>query len=126
MPQRRLLYLTASRLVASHWSAGTLHEEARFAPDSEGLAAFASHLARHRRSIFYLMADIAEEGFLIEMLPYTQGADRRALLARIAAPQARCLLMTLTQSGIRQSYFEYGQIKFSRLTPLATSGAEDI
>lgn len=196
MPQRRLLYLTASRLVASHWSAGTLHEEARFAPDSEGLAAFASHLARHRHSLFYLMADIAEEGFLIEMLPYTQGADRRALLARklgqyffgsplaaavsygrektgrrdekflftaltrpqlfepwlaalhaaeaqlagvyslpllgnallakIATPQARCLLMTLTQSGIRQSYFEYGQIKFSRLTPLAASGAEQI
>lgn len=197
MPHRRLLYLNASRLVASLWSSGTLHEEARFAPDSEGIAAFAGYIARHRRgSNFYLMADIAEEGFLIDMLPYTRGADRHALLARklgqyffgsplataisygrektgrrdekflftaLTRPQffepwlaalrgaeaqlggiysppllggaliakispslARCLLITVTLGGIRQSYFENGQVRFSRLTSIAASDPREI
>ncbi len=197
MPHRRLLYLNASRLVASLWSTGTLHEEARFAPDSEGIAAFASYIAMHRRgSNFYLMADVAEEGFLIDMLPYTQGADRHALLARklgqyffgsplatavsygrektgrrdekflftaltrpqffepwltalrsaeaqlcgiysppllgsalvakIAPSQARCLLITITHGGIRQSFFENGQIRFSRLTPITATTPREI
>jgi hypothetical protein len=197
MSQRRPLYLEASQLIASHWSGGTLHEESRFTPDDAGIDAFAHYVAKHRRgSNFYLMADIAEEGFLIESLPYTQGADRQALLSRklgqyffgsplatavsygrektgrrderflftaltrpqlfdpwlaalraaeaqlagvyslpllgnallakLSAPQARCLLVSITQAGIRQSYFENGQIKFSRLTPMAATGAREI
>ncbi len=196
MPQRRLLYLDASHLGASLWSGGTLHEEARFAPNDEGIDAFAHYIAKHRRRNFYLMADIAEEGFLIETLPYTQGADRRALLSRklgqyfygsplatsvslgrektgrrdekflftaltrqqlfdpwltvlrtaeaqlagvyslpllgvpllakIAPAMERCLLVTVTKGGIRQSYFENGQIKFSRLTPMTATGAHEI
>lgn len=197
MPHRRLLYLDASRLVASLWSGGALHEEAHFAPDSEGTAAFANYIAKHRRgSNFYLLADIAEEGFQIEALPYAQGADRRALLARklgqffygsplataisygrektgrrdekflftaltrpqlfepwlaalhaaeaqlagvyslpllsppllarIAPSRERCLLVSLTQGGIRQSYLENGQIRLSRLTPMEAAGALEI
>lgn len=197
MSQRRLLYLEASQLIASHWSGGTLQEESRFAPDEAGVDAFAHYIATHRRgSNFYLMADIAEEGFLIETLPYTQGADRRALLARklgqyfygsplatavsygreksgrrdekflftaltrpqlfepwlaalradeaqlagvfslsllgvpllakIAPGKERCLLVSITRAGIRQSYFENGQIKFSRLTPMLATGAQEI
>ncbi len=197
MPHRRLLYLDASRLVASRWSAGALHEEARFVPDSPGLAAFAEYVARHGRdSNFYLMANLAEEGFLLEALPHTQGSDRSALLARklgqyffgstlvtaisygrekegrrdekflfaaltrpqvlepwlavmrsaearlagihsipllgnalvskIAPSQAQCLLVSITSAGIRQSYFEKGLIKFSRLSPLTTTDPQEI
>lgn len=197
MPHRRILYFDANSMAASLWSGGTLHEEARFTPDSEGIAAFASYIAAHRSgSNFYLLADIAEEGFQIETLPYAQGADRRALLARklgqffygsslaaaisygreksgrhdekflfaaltrpqlfepwlaalraaeaqlagiyslpllgtlllakIAPSRERCLLVSVTQGGIRQSYFENGQIRFSRLTPMAATGAPEI
>lgn len=196
MPQRRLLYLDTNNLAASLWSGGTLREEARFEPDGPGLAAFSAYLAKHRRSLFYLAADIAEEGFLTESLPYTQGADRRALLtrklgqyfygaplataislgrdkggrrdekflftalnrpqlfepwlealraaeallagvyslpllggpilAKIAPNQERCLLVSVTRAGIRQSYFEGGQIRFSRLTPMAAADARQM
>ena len=197
MPQRRLLYLDASQLVAYHWSGGALNEESRFAPDSAGVEAFAHYIAKYRRnSNFHLMADIADEGFLIEALPYTQGADRQALLARklgqyfygsplataislgrektgrkdekflftaltrpqlfepwlaalraaeaqlagvyslpllgmpllakIAPGKERCLLVGITRAGIRQSYFENGQIRFSRLSPMASGSAQEI
>ncbi|MBK7136521.1 MAG: hypothetical protein IPH73_10025 [Rhodocyclales bacterium] len=196
MPQQRLLYLDANRLSASHWHNGTLREEGHFPHDEAGVAAFSEYLARHRGSIFQMLADIPDEGFQIEVLPYAQGADRRALLARklgqffygsplatalsygreksgrrdekflftaltrpplfepwLAALQAaeaqlagiwslpligaqllarlppareRCLLMSVTHGGIRQSFFENGRLIFSRLSWLAASGSAEI
>lgn len=196
MPQRRLLYLDASHLSASLWQAGTLVEEARFPAGNEGAEAFAGYLGQHAASQYYLLADIAEEGFQTESVPYAQGADRAALLARrlgqyfygsplatalsfgrektgrrdekflftaltrpqlfepwLAALRAaevqlagvyslpllgaavlakiqpahpRCLLVTATPAGVRQSYFEDGQIRFSRMTPLAKAGIGEI
>jgi len=188
MPQRRLLYLDANHLGAYLWTAGALREEGSFLPGEQGVAAFSEYLRSHRDSNFYLLADIAEEGFQLESLPYTQGADRRALLARklgqyfygspfattisfgrekigrrdekvlftaltrpplldpwlaamrqaevalvgvyslpllsnallqkVKPAHPKCLLVTVTSAGIRQSFFESGQIRFSRLTPL--------
>lgn len=196
MPQLRLLYLDANHLSASLWQAGTLREEAQFVQDDTGYAAFSEYLAQHRTSNFCLMADIAEEGFQIETLPYTQGADRSALmarklgqffygstlatsvsygrekagrrdekilftaltrpqlfepwlaalrsaeaqlkgvyslpligpglLARLPFPDKRCLLVSITRSGIRQSFIEDGELKFSRLTALTTINAAEI
>lgn len=197
MPQVRLFYLDSSRLVATRWSSGVLHEEARFVPDSQGLAAFAEYVGLHgKNSLFYLLANLAEEGFLLEALPYTQGSDRSALMARklgqyffgsalataisygrekegrrderilftaLTRPQVlepwlttmrsaearlagiytvpllgnalvsklspsgtRCLLVSITPAGIRQSYFENAQIKFSRLTSLTSLDPQDI
>lgn len=196
MPQQRLLYLDGTHLSASHWQGGTLHEEGHFPQDESGVAAFAEYLAKHRGSNFSLLADIPDEGFQIEMLPYTQGADRSALLTRklgqyfygsplatavsygreksgrkdeqflltaltrpqlfepwlaalraaeaqlagiwslplLGAPlldklqtgKQRCLLVSVTRSGIRQSFFENGQLRFSRLSPIAASGASEI
>lgn len=193
MPQRRLLYLDTNHLSAFLWQGGSLREEGNFSAGDEGIATFSEYLHKHHRSNFYLLADIAEEGFQIEALPYTQGADRRALLTRklgqyfygsplaaaisfgreksgrrdekflftaltrpqlfepwlaamrttqvqfagvyslpllgtqlldkIQPPRTQCLLITLTRGGVRQSYFENGQIRFSRLTPLSASGA---
>ena len=195
MPQQRLLYLDSDRLSASLWHGGTLRDEGQFPHDEAGVAAFSEYLARNRKSNYYLLADIPEEGFQIEALPYTQGADRRALLtrklgqyfygsplatalsygreksgrrdekflftaltrpqlfepwlaalraaeaqvagvyslpllgadllAKLSAPE-RCLLISVTRGGIRQSFFENGQLKFSRLTSMASSGAAEI
>jgi hypothetical protein len=194
--QQRLLYLDAYHLSALLWHAGTLRDEGHFPHDEAGVAAFAEYLARHRGSNFYLLADIPEEGFQIETLPYTQGADRRALLARklgqyfygaplstaisygrekggrrdekflltaltrtqlfepwlaalqaaearlagiwslpligarllakLPPPRERCLLVSVTRGGIRQSFFENGLLKFSRLSQMTATGAGEI
>ncbi|MES2771069.1 MAG: hypothetical protein V4623_03675 [Pseudomonadota bacterium] len=41
-----------------------------------------------------------------------------ALLKKIGIDEARCLLLTVQDQSIRQSYFEHGELCFSRLTPL--------
>lgn len=196
MPQQRLLYLSADRLSALHWQKGALLAEGHFPQDDAGVAAFAEYLHKHRGSNYHLLADISDEGFQIEDLPYAQGADRTALLTRklgqyyygtplataisygrdksgrrdekfllaaLTRPQLfepwlaalrtaeaqlagiwslpllsaallaklppareRCLLVSITQAGIRQSFFENGRLLFSRLTPMAATGAAEI
>ena len=196
MPQRRLLYLDANQLQAFLWQGGALAEEGRFPQTDDGVEAFSEYLSKHRGSIFALLADLADEGFQIESLPYTQGADRQALLSRklgqyfygsplatalsfgrdkggrrdekflftaltrpqqvepwlaalraVEAPLAgvyslpllggallaklpnaadNCLLVCVCHGGIRQSFFENGQLKFSRLTQMAASDPAEI
>jgi len=196
MPQQRLLYLDSDRLSALLWHGGTLREEAHFPHDETGVAAFTEYLARHRGSNYAMLADIPEEGFQIEALPHTRGADRNALLkrklgqyfygsplaaalsygrektgrrdekilftaltrpqlfepwlaalrgaearlsgiyslpllgadllARLPPARERCLLVSITRGGIRQSFFENGQLKFSRLTSATATGAAEI
>ncbi|MRR50505.1 MAG: hypothetical protein EG825_06260 [Rhodocyclaceae bacterium] len=197
MPARRILFLDASRLSAFCWKAGHVVAEDGFAPDATGLEAFAGYLKRHRGSLFYLLADVPEEGFQIEEIPYVQGADRTQILKRklaqyfygspystavslgrqkegrrdekilfaaLTRPQhfepwvttlhecqsqlvgiyslplllptltaalagngdTTFLLITFTRAGLRQSLFDKGQLRFSRLTPLATDSTEEM
>ena len=42
-----------------------------------------------------------------------------------AAAEPRLILITLGSGGLRQSYFEYGQLRFSRLKPLTGHGIEE-
>jgi hypothetical protein len=79
---RRLLYLNTHRLSAYLWQGGRLHAEASFANGEEGLAAFSDYLGSHRKSEFALLANIAEEGHVLETIPFLQGADRQALITR--------------------------------------------
>jgi len=82
MPQRRLLHADASGLSAYLWHAGALRDEGRFAADAAGHTAFAAYLRQHRASVFYLLADFAEEGFQYEVIPFVRGGDRAALVRR--------------------------------------------
>jgi hypothetical protein len=82
MPAHRLLFLEATSLSAYRWSGGHLHFEVEFAPDASGFEAFGEYVAKARRSLFYILADVAEEGFQIEEVPYVQGSDRKALIRR--------------------------------------------
>lgn len=82
MPQRRLLYLDAHQLTAYCWGNGALRVEARFPTGPSGVEGFSGYLGQYPRSIFYLVSDIAEEGFQSESVPYVRGGDRRALLTR--------------------------------------------
>jgi len=80
-PRRRLLLADANHLAAYRWHGGTLNTEARFRADDEGIAALSAYLAQQRSSIFYLLADVPEEGFQLELIPYVQGADRAILIS---------------------------------------------
>ena len=82
MAAKRILLLDGPLLTAHYWHAGHITAESEFSPEPVGLEAFAAYLKKHRASIFYLLADVAEEGFQLEDLPYVQGGDRKALLQR--------------------------------------------
>jgi hypothetical protein len=82
MTAKRILLLDGSLLTAHCWSAGHIKVEGEFTNEPVGLEAFAAYLRKHRSNLFFLLADIAEEGFQLEDLPYVQGGDRDALLQR--------------------------------------------
>ncbi|MEW6512832.1 MAG: hypothetical protein AB1443_02400 [Pseudomonadota bacterium] len=186
MPQRRVLFFDNARLTAYRVHSGTVLHEASFAGDEAGLAAFGDYLQQHRRSLFLMLADVAEESFQTEDIPHSSGKDRQSILRRklaqhfygtpyalafsqgriksgrrderlllmaLTQPQhiepwaavlhqnqailagiyslpqtifgllpakqtGKLLLLTLTHAGLRQTFFDDGQMRFSRLTPL--------
>ena len=82
MSQRRALFLDANHITAYSWQGGHLRSEGNFAGDVPGLQAFVDYLGRHHSSIFYLLADVAEEGYQIEDIPHVTGNDRKAVIER--------------------------------------------
>ena len=198
MPMRtqRLLYLSAHQMSAYSWQAGSLTVEDRFAANEDGYSAFAAYLEHHPQSTYRLLANIAEEGFQIEVIPYLRGRDRQtvinrklgqyffganltaalslgyektkrkderlllaaltnneafapwlaalaqaqvalaglyslpliapSLLRKLKVAEERCLLLTVQDQSIRQSYLEQGEVHFSRLTPLQNSSLAGI
>jgi hypothetical protein len=196
MPARRLLLLDATRLTAYQWHLGSTQHEADFPPDETGLAAFGEYLQGHRSSLFYLLADVAEEGFQIEEVPYVHGRDRDSLIKRklaqyyygtplatavslgrssegrrderilfsglsgysqfepwlltmrevetqlvgvYAMPMAvadavarqvrdvgQALVVSVTRAGLRQTFFDRGQLRFSRLSQIASNSIDEV
>jgi hypothetical protein len=82
MAAKRILLADGNGLTAHFWRAGHINVEAEFSAEPAGLEALAIYLKKHRSSLFFLLADTAEEGFQLEDLPYVQGGDRNALLQR--------------------------------------------
>ncbi|MDK9724891.1 MAG: hypothetical protein OEL88_08355 [Sterolibacteriaceae bacterium MAG5] len=195
MMARRVLFLDSERLTAFLCRRGSVEREGTFAADGAGLAAFADYVAARRNSLFHILAEVAEEGFEHEDIPWVRGRDRIAVIKRKLAqydygtplavalsagrrktgrrdeamlfaaltqprhfepwleilrqgeaplvgvfslpqlapllltgsrpPAPCCLLITLTCGGLRQTYIEHGQLRFSRLTVPATGTAEE-
>ncbi|MCM8613352.1 hypothetical protein [Accumulibacter sp.] len=191
MPARRLLYLSAHQLTACLWHAGTLSDEGSFDFTEDGRLRFLRYLEGKRKSLFWLLANVADEGFHVEKIPFLRGDDRKAVIARklgqhffsatltaslslgyeksrrkdervllaaltnneffapwlaalassgvalagvhsvsmlgatllrrLGVADERCLLLTIQDQSIRQSYLEKGQLQFSRLSPLPNS-----
>lgn len=82
MAAKRILLADGTGLTAHYWRAGRVKFEAEFSNEPAGLEALANYLRKHRSSVFCLLADIAEEGYQLEVLPHVQGGDRNALLQR--------------------------------------------
>lgn len=81
MAAHRLLYLTQHQLLAFEWKAGRCRLEAEFAVESAG-ADFLSYLRQNGSSVFSFVANLPEEGFQVETIPFLRGRDREAVLGR--------------------------------------------
>lgn len=82
MAARRVLHLDASGLSAWIWRHGQVHFEAAFADDDNGVAAFAAYVQQHGDSHFHLLADVVDEEFRLEDIPWVGRRDRNAIVAR--------------------------------------------
>lgn len=82
MSQRRLIYLSVHHLTAYRWQSGVLSREASFEVGESGRAEFATYLAANAKGVFSILANVSEEGFHIEMIPFLRGADRQAIISR--------------------------------------------
>ncbi len=195
MAQLRLLFVDTENLSAYLWRSGELTSEGKFSADAGGIEAFSGYLAQHRSSRFSLLADVPDEGFQSEIVPYVRGGDRAAMIKRklgqlfhgtplsaaisqgrektgrrdekllfvaLTRPQQfepwlaalrqsesqligcysipliagslldatetappNAVLVSLTHGGLRQTFFERGRLRFSRLSPLVTGTVEE-
>ncbi len=117
MPQRRLLYVTARKVTAYQWTSGRLEAEAVFSNDEEGVAEFAKVLADAPLALYYLLADVVEEDFHTETIPFVRGGDRRMLLGRKLAQRYRDISLALTMSlGFETGGRREERILFSSFT----------
>jgi hypothetical protein len=196
MYTRRLIYLASHQITACRWRGGELSDEGVFDSSEAGKQRFTQYLAENRKSLFSILANVSEEGFHIEMIPFLRGADRSSIISRklgqiffnatlttsislgheksrrkderimlaaltnnelfapwlealaraevalagvyslpllgpvllrkLAVADERCLLLTIQDQSIRQSYLEKGELHFSRLTSLQNSSVAGI
>ncbi|MBL8482744.1 MAG: hypothetical protein JNJ60_11135 [Rhodocyclaceae bacterium] len=82
MSDARLLYMFDQGLAAYRAVGGRLQAEAEFANDAEGQAQFAAYVAERRDSVYSVLADLSEEAYHFEKVPFVRGADRKALFTR--------------------------------------------
>lgn len=82
MTNKRILLFNGNQVTAYLWHNSQLQAEGCFLPHAEDLQAFAIYLQQQKKSLFYWLADIAEESFQLEEIPYVQGRDRAALITR--------------------------------------------
>ncbi|HEY6239629.1 MAG TPA: hypothetical protein VIW78_02195 [Burkholderiales bacterium] len=98
MPSKRLCYFTSQGIAAYLWNKGRLLREAVFPMNAEGLAEFSRYVSGTSGSLFHVLADVVEEDFFQENIPYVRGSDRRALLARKLAQRYRDASLALPLS----------------------------
>ncbi|HJW04100.1 MAG TPA: hypothetical protein VJ548_12530 [Azospira sp.] len=82
MAKRTLLYLNALQLSAYGWQAGKLLAEGDFPNTAAGRNAFRLYLESRRQHLFYLLTNVAEEGFQHDAIPFLRGQDRTTVIAR--------------------------------------------
>jgi hypothetical protein len=117
MPEKRLLFFTANQVAAFSWKAGHLEAEAVFGKDEDALLAFSGYVADARDALYYVLADVVEEDFHQETIPYLRGKDRRTLLGRKLAQRYRDLSLVMSMSlGYETGPRKEEKILFSSFT----------
>src|SRR3990172_3772495 len=117
MAQRRLLYLTVQQLRAYGWKAGNLVADGSFEAGDQGVTEFTRYVAGSPKSLYYVVADVADEDFFQENIPYVRGKDRRTLLGRKIAQRYRDTSLALALSlGMEKGARREERILFSSFT----------
>ena len=101
-------------------------------------AASLGHEKNRRKDERLLLAALSSPAFFQPWLDAIRTADAAlsgifslpllapALLRKLRLPPEPCLLLSVQDQSIRQSYFEKGELHFSRLTPLQNSSISGI
>jgi hypothetical protein len=117
MADKRLLYLTVPQLQAYSWKAGRLVADGAFETGDEGASEFSRYLGGSPKSLYYLVADVIDEDFFQENIPFVRGKDRRTLLARKIAQRYRDISLALALSlGKEEGLRREERILFSSFT----------
>ena len=117
MADKRMLYLTAEQLRTYSWKAGRLVADGTFQAGDQGATEFAHYLGDSPKALYYAVADVAEEDFFQESIPYVRGKDRRTLLGRKVAQRYRDTSLALALSlGTEKGARREERILFSSFT----------
>ncbi len=117
MAEKRLLYFTSRQVTAYRWKAGTLEQDAVFANGEDSIADFSGYVANMPQALYYVLADVVEEDFHQETIPYVRGKDRRTLLGRKLAQRYRDLSLAMALSlGFETGPRKEEKILFSSFT----------
>jgi hypothetical protein len=98
MSDRRLLYFTTTSHQLYLWRGGRLALEGTYSDNEEGVAQFRAFAARHAKSLYYVLADLAGEDFHDELIPSLRGGDRQAVIERRLAQRYRDTRLAATLS----------------------------
>jgi hypothetical protein len=82
VPAKRLCYFTSQQVTVYRARRNALVKEGTFAMNPQGVGEFSQYVSGRPDSLYFVLADIVEEDFFQENLPYVRGSDRRVLLAR--------------------------------------------
>lgn len=114
MPTKRLFYFSPHEVAGYRWDKGGLARETVFAMSEQGVTEFSRYVASNPDSLFYVLADVIEEDFFQENIPYVRGSDRSTLLARKLSQRYRdtslavpISLGTETHAGRREERILY-------------------
>jgi hypothetical protein len=122
--ERRILQLDASQASVHLWRRGVLRCEGSFPADAVGAANFASHVARQPGSHYTLLADVSEEGFQQDSIPWVHGKSRTALLQRKLAQAFYGSPLTLAHSLGREKNEKGGGRRDERVLLLGLTRPE--
>jgi len=99
MAERRLIYLTSWRATVYTVRRGAVMQGPTFPNEEEGYEQFTSYLAELPRStLVYVLADVVEEDFHLEMVPKVYGSDRKQMVSRRLAQRYRDTSLSLALS----------------------------
>jgi len=98
MPQQCLLAISETSLTAYRWRSGLLQLERKFGSDEADRLKWDDYVRNNRQAVFSVLAALAEESLQTEDIPYTTGADRRALVERKLAQRYPGISWTFARS----------------------------
>ncbi|MDP1526636.1 MAG: hypothetical protein Q8M20_12560 [Rhodocyclaceae bacterium] len=82
MPTRCVLLLDPAGLSLYQVGGSAVNRGEHFPADESGYERFAHFLRGHDKWLYTLLADVAEEGFQLEDIPFSSGKDRAAIIKR--------------------------------------------